>query len=47
MHFRLDFIMKANTMNSDQTVHRLYFLNSIVFLSLKIMFVLANSAEPD
>ena len=27
--------------------HRLYFPNNIVFLSLKIKFVLANSAYPD
>ena len=27
--------------------HRLYFLNKIVFLSLMIVFVLANSVDPD
>ena len=27
--------------------HRLYFSNKIVFLSLKIIFVMANSVDPD
>ena len=45
--YRLGTVSKLYCGGLKPVIHRLYFPNDIVFLSLKIKFVLANSSYPD